>query len=511
MKSFESLNDRINIYKLNEIELAVNIQQKEALIATMQLMEEKTATLTAIIDSSEDAIISENVQGTVTSWNRSAERIFGYSAEEMIGGNILKLIPLDRLDEEPEILSRIQRGESVDRFETKRLTKNRDIIDVSLTISPVRNTAGETIGISKIARNITAFKQSEEKSAILNAIIESTDDAIVSKDLNSIITSWNISAERIFGFTAEEMIGQSILTLIPPDRHQEEIMILSQLKKGQRVDHFETKRMTKKGKLIDVSLTISPVKDKAGNIIGLSKIARDITHIKLEEQRKNDFVAIVSHELKTPLTSIRSYIQLALAKVAGQKDGFIENVLTRANAQTQKMGMMINDFLSLSRLEEGKMSFNTSRFLLSDLIEEAVSEAILFAPNHQITYQSCPGLFVQADREKLGQVMNNILNNAVKYSNTGTDIAVYCDIEKDMVRINFADQGFGILAEDQKHLFERFYRVSEKHGKNVSGFGIGLYLVAEILSLHGSKISVKSEIGKGSIFSFALPFQSDVA
>src|SRR5690606_29723468 len=114
----------------------------------------------------------------------------------------------------------------------------------------------------------------------------------------------------------------------------------------------------------------------------------DITHIKLEEQRKNDFVAIVSHELKTPLTSIRSYIQLALAKVARQKDGFIENVLTRANAKTQKMGMMINDFLSLSRLEEGKMSFNTSRFLLSALIEEAVSEAILFAPNHQITYQS---------------------------------------------------------------------------------------------------------------------------
>lgn len=507
MESFDALNDRINNHKLKETELNDNIREKEALILAMRLIEEKTATLTAIIDSSDDAIVSKNVEGIVTSWNHSAERIFGYKAEEMIGEPILKLIPPDRLGEEPEILSRIRSGERVDHFETKRLTKNGDMIDVSLTISPIKNPQGEIIGISKIARNISEFKRAEEKDAILTAIIESTDDAIISKDLNSIITSWNISAERIFGYTAEEMIGQSILKLIPTDRHEEEPMILAQLKKGLRVDHFETKRLTKNGMLIDVSLTISPVKDKAGHIIGLSKIARDITYKKLEEQRKNDFVAIISHELKTPLTSVKSYIQLALAKIKQQNDGFITNVLIRANAQTQKMGMMINDFLNLSRLEEGKMPLNKSKFLLSDLIDEVVEEGGLFAPTHLIASHCQPGLIVYADREKLSQVMSNLLSNAVKYSSSGTVIDIYCVIESDKVTISFVDKGLGISAEDQKHLFERFYRVGGVQATNISGFGIGLYLVAEILKLHDSKIRVQSSLGEGSVFSFALPFE----
>lgn len=354
---------------------------------------------------------------------------------------------------------------------------------------------------------IAAMRLVEERTATLTAIIDSSDDAIISKDLNSVITSWNNSAERIFGYTAEEMIGQSILKLIPADRQQEEPIILGQLKSGLRVDHFETKRLTKQGSLIDVSLTISPVKDKTGNIIGLSKIARDITDKKLEEQRKNDFVAIVSHELKTPLTSVKSYIQLALAKIKNQNDEFIENVLTRANIQTQKMSMMINDFLDVSRLEEGKMILNKSKFLLSKLIDDVVEEGALFAPTHLIEYQCEPGLIVYADRDKLFQVMNNLLSNAIKYSNPGTAIKIYCSIENDNVTVSFADKGIGISAEDQKHLFERFYRVSGEQLSNISGFGIGLYLVAEILKLHEREIGLQSTPGEGSVFSFTLPFE----
>ncbi len=504
MKNFKTLNEKINSHLLKEVELNDDIRQKELLIAVMQLAEERTATLTAIIESSDDAIISKNLQGIVTSWNPSAERIFGYTEEEMLGESILKLIPPDRLEEEPHILGRIRVGERVAHFETKRITKYGDLIDVSLTISPVKNPAGEIIGVSKIARNITALRRAEEKSAILAAIIESTDDAIISKDLNSIITSWNGAAERIFGYTEEEVLGQSILKLIPPDRLQEEPMILGQLKSGQRVDHFETKRMTKHGKLIDVSLTISPVKDKAGNLIGLSKIARDITYKKLEEQRKNDFIAIVSHELKTPLTSMRSYIQLALAKVREKQDAFCENVLARAEVQTRKMYLMINDFLNLSRLEEGKMSLHLSRFNLTELVDEIVGDARILAPAHVIEYQNCDEVMVDADREKIGQVINNLLSNAVKYSLSGTIINVGCEISEEKVLISIADQGFGISVADQKRLFERFYRVSNDEVKNVSGFGIGLYLVAEILRLHGGDIKVESRHGEGSVFSFAL-------
>lgn len=163
------------------------------------------------------------------------------------------------------------------------------------------------------ASDISDIKSAEEKSAKLAAIVESSNDTVISKTLHGIVTSWNDSAERIFGYREDEMIGQPILKLIPEDRKDEETLILSRLSRGETVSHFETIRMTKNGTLIDVSLTISPVRDNQGRIIGLSKIVRDITEKKLEEQKRNDFVAMVSHELKTPLTALMGYHQLLIA------------------------------------------------------------------------------------------------------------------------------------------------------------------------------------------------------
>jgi two-component system sensor histidine kinase VicK len=357
---------------------------------------------------------------------------------------------------------------------------------------------------------ILSLRIAEGHSAVLSAIIASTDDAIISKDMNSIITSWNPSAERIFGYRADEIIGQSILKLIPQDRQAEEPLILAKLKTGKRVDHFETKRLTKNGQLIDVSLTISPIRNSDGIIVGLSKIARDITDKKLEEQRKNDFIAIVSHELKTPLTSLKSYIQLAQKKARERADEFSENVLSRADSQTRKMTDMIHNFLNLSRLEEGKMSLSLSLFYLKELMEETISECLVLAPNHVIVYKECPEFKLYADREKLSQVMINLLNNAVKYSKIGTTITIDCLAEDGQIKISFADQGVGISKEDQLHLFKRFYRVKDDRIQHVSGFGIGLYLVAEILKLHGSEIKVKSNLGEGSVFSFSLKAQEPV-
>jgi PAS domain S-box-containing protein len=351
---------------------------------------------------------------------------------------------------------------------------------------------------------LAALKLAEERSAMLAAIVDSSDDAIISKNLEGVVTSWNLSAKRIFGYSAEEMIGESIVKLIPEDRLEEEPKILSLLRSGQRVDHFETKRVTKQGQLIDVSLTISPVKNVAGNIIGLSKIARDITDKKLEEQRKNDFIAIASHELKTPLTSVRSYVQLALVKAKERSDLFTENVLARAETQTTRMITMIHDFLDLSRLEDGKMSLNLSMFPLSELMDDLIAEAKILAPNHSITYKGCANLELHADREKISQVLSNLLSNAVKYSMTGTLVSIECKLVQNSVLISFTDQGIGIDLLDQRRLFERFYRVRNEQFKNVSGFGIGLHLVSEILKLHGTEIKVKSEPGKGSTFSFVL-------
>lgn len=364
--------------------------------------------------------------------------------------------------------------------------------------------------ITSLARDqeilIAKLRLAEQRSAMLVAIVDGSDDAIISKDLNSIVTSWNNSAERLFGYTAEEMIGQSIVKLIPEDRLEEEPEIISRLKKGQRVDHFETKRITKYGKLLDVSLTISPVMDSTGRIIGISKIARDITDKKQEEQRKNDFIAIVSHELKTPLTSMRSYVQLALAKAVQREDTFTQNVLRRAETQTGKMTTLIQDFLNLSRLEEGKMSLNISDFSLSELMEEVLSDALILSPSHLIKYEACPEVMITADREKIGQVLTNLIGNAIKYSPEGTTVTIQCVLNSGTVKFSVTDEGYGISKVDQSRLFERFYRVDNSRKQHVTGFGIGLYLVAEILKLHEEKVRVQSELNKGSTFSFVLPF-----
>jgi len=369
----------------------------------------KTAAyLAAIVDSSEDAIISKNLSGIIESWNKSAERIFGYSEEEAIGRNIGLIIPSDFYDEEGRILDRLRQGQRIEPFDTVRRRKDGTLVDISLTISPIRDDKGQIMGASKIARDITARKRAQRAlieaqnrlsvtlgsigdavvatdttghvtfvntvaerllgytqsdmmgrplqsvfrivnedtrqqvanpvdrvlaegcivglanhtvllqpdgreipiddsaapirdadghlagvvlvfrditaqhrsariAALLSALVTSSDDAIITKDFKGTITSWNRGAEWLFGYTADEIVGQSIRVLIPPDRQNEEAEILARLSRGERVDHYETVRRKKNGQLCDISLTVSPIRDAEGRLLGASKIARDIT------------------------------------------------------------------------------------------------------------------------------------------------------------------------------------------------------------------------------------------
>lgn len=504
----EELAEAIEEYATTNEELSATNEELLIIQQDLQKSEKLNANLAAIVDSSDDAIIGKTLDSVITSWNNAAQLMFGYSADEIIGETLYKLIPSDRSGEEANIINKLKNGERVTHFETKRLKKDETLIDVSLTISPIKDNYGNIIGLSEIARNITEIKKGEERSAKLAAIIESSDDAIISKTLESVITSWNDSAKRIFGYDAEEMIGESIYKLIPPDRKEEEPHILNRLKNGERVEHFETKRLTKYGKLIDVSLTISPVKDNKGNIIGLSKIARDITTQKLEEQRKNDFVAMVSHELKTPLTTISSYVQLLLAKSKIEGDEFRTNALTRTHMQTKKMVSMIHDFLSIARLDDGKITLHQTVFELHPLIEEVVEDAKILSVKHEIIITDCEEITLYADRDKIGQVLNNLLSNAIKYSPTGGKIILGCIKINNEVKIFVKDEGVGISLADQKQLSQRFFRSDNERLKGVSGFGIGLYLVSEILRFHHSKIELESVENIGSTFFFLLPIHS---
>jgi PAS domain S-box-containing protein len=239
--------------------------------------------LAAIVESSHDAIISKSLDGIILTWNRAAERIFGYTAEEIVGKSIYLLIPPDREGDETLILGKIRGGERVEHYETVRRRKDGSLIDVAITVSPLFDSQGNVVAASKIARDVTGRTATDRSAYHFAAIVESSEDAIISKDTNGIIQSWNKSAERLFGYIPAEIVGKSVLTLIPTERHSEEDEILGKIRRGERIEHFETVRQAKDGTLIDISLTVSPIKDNNGNVIGASKIVRDITEKKRAE------------------------------------------------------------------------------------------------------------------------------------------------------------------------------------------------------------------------------------
>ncbi len=285
-----------------------------------QQEERDRARLAAIVESSDDAIIAKDLNGVVTSWNTAAERMFGYTDDEIIGRSILTIIPPELQHEEPTILGEIRAGKRVEHLETQRLHKSGKKIEVSLTSSPIRDNQGTIIGASKIVRDITSRRLADDARLRLAAIVESSDDAIISKNLDSVITSWNAGAERMFGYKPEEIVGQSVMRLMPRHLYGEEPGIIRKLRAGERIQHFETKRLRKNGEIFDVSLTVSPVKDDGGRVIGASKIVRDISEQKAAEaalMRQEKLAATtkllneLAHNINNPLQSLTNLVYLA--------------------------------------------------------------------------------------------------------------------------------------------------------------------------------------------------------
>jgi PAS domain S-box-containing protein len=425
-----------------------------------------------------------------------------YNSVDHIGKHLADITSPERYSASKELYDRVLAGE---QFRMSR--KGEGDTDYQVDFVPLRDAAENVYAGLVIALDITDLKKAEERSAKLAAIVESSDDAIISKTLDGIITSWNHAAERVFGYTEQEMIGESILKLIPEDRREEEPLIIARIKKGERVDHFETKRLTSEGKLVDLSLTISPVRDAEGNITGVSKIARDISERKQDEVRKNDFIGMVSHELKTPLTSLTALIQVLDNKLKTSEDPFIPSALNKSNNQVKKMTSMINGFLNIARLESGKILIEKQHFNLDELIAETIDEARLTVSGHVFNFEPCDPLPVLADRDKIGSVLSNLLSNAVKYSPKGKLVNIKCAIVNGSAQVSVQDDGMGIKPHDLDKLFERYYRVSSNHTQHISGFGIGLYLSAEIIHRQDGRIWAESESGVGSTFYFSLPLQ----
>lgn len=242
---------------------------------------------------------------------------------------------------------------------------------------------------------------------------------------------------------------------------------------------------------------------KNGNYI--TGVMADISEQKMDEIRKNDFIGMVSHELKTPLTSLSAIIQISQVKLKNSSDEFLASAMAKASAQVKRMSAMINGFLNISRLESGKLSIEKTSFDIRELIAETIEEFEITAPGHRIILGDCGSLMVSADREKIHSVISNLLSNAVKYSPAASEINVTCSVQGNEVILGVKDSGIGINALDSAKIFERYFRVDSNQTQNISGFGIGLYLSAEVVKYHGGRIWLESEPGRGSVFYFSLP------
>jgi PAS domain S-box-containing protein len=489
---------------------------------------EAAAFLAAIIDSSDDAIVSKTLDGIITSWNRGAEEMFGYSAAEAIGQHITLIIPPERHAEEANILARLRRGEKIDHFETVRQTKDGRKLDISLTVSPIKDSQGRIVGAAKVARDVTLRTQAYEERERLAAIIDSSDDAIVSKTLDGVITSWNHGAEQMFGYSAAEAIGQHITLIIPPERHAEEADVLAHLRRGEKVDHFETVRQTKDGRKLDISLTVSPIKDAQGRIIGASKVARDITLQKrADEERerlmareeaarrtaeeasrlKDDFLAMVSHELRNPLNSIVGWAGILRSGKLDEKTvaRAVDAILRGAQAQDQ----IISDLLDISRIVNGRLRLDIRPMQLIEVLESAIDAVRPAAEAKQIQLQALldpKAGPLAGDPDRLRQVFWNLLSNAVKFTSKNGRVQIVSQRIDSHVEVVVSDTGIGIEPELLPFVFDRFRQGNSSSNRQSSGLGLGLAIVRNLVELHGGTVRVESKgRGQGASFTVRLP------
>ena len=620
--------------------------------------------LAAIVDSTDDAIISKDLQGTITTWNKAAERIFGWTAAEVIGGPISIIIPPDKGNEELEILQRIGRGERIDHFQTTRVRKDGARIEVSVTISPLTH-EGRIIGASKIARDITEQKRMEHEihehrarlqvtlnsigdavivtnangqvdfmnpvaealtgwktadahgqalEAVFNivnettrrrvenpavralqegvivglanhtiligkggaeyaiddtaapirsqrtdvlgailvfrdvsaaragedfrarlaAIVQSSDDAIVSKDLNGRIASWNPGAVKLFGYTAEEAIGRPISMVIPPERLAEETTILERLRRGERIEHFETVRITKDRRKVEVSLAISPIFDKEGHVIGASKIARDVTdrnrvlrelaaakerlqrHSEELEKTVNErtaellsayrelesFTYSVAHDLRSPLRRLQGFLGDLQTEAGTSLASGPAELLQRSISAVDRTDKLVADLLHLSRL--GKHVAQFESVPLDHTVQQALADVRHHTEGRQIQWQIASLPVVHGDPGLLRQAFVNLISNALKYTRPRpvAKIEIGQTTARGVQAFYVKDNGVGFNMDDAAKLFTPFSRLHSE--REFEGSGVGLAIVERIIRKHGGQIWAEAEPDRGAAFFFTL-------
>ncbi len=337
------------------------------------------------------------------------------------------------------------------------------------------------------------------REAELSAIVASSDDAIISKALDGTITSWNRAAEQLYGYTADEIVGRPIRTIVPPDRQTELADIMARLKRGERIAHHETVRVHKDGALIDVSVSISPILDDTGRVTGAAKIARDIRERRALERQKQEFVEMVVHDLGSPLTVIKGYAQLLQRRQTSD-----EPIAGKIAAEAERMGRLITDMLEITQLEAGRLELRLAPADLVTVAQKCTAQAALVAGNRVVRCEA-PDLPVigEWDRDRLEQVLMNLLDNALKYAPNG-EIVVRVEAGEAEASVAVSHHGPGLTAEQRQLIFGRFTRLAET-AASTPGTGLGLFISQRIVAAHGGRLWADAIPGHGTTFTVTLP------
>ncbi|PWG78354.1 PAS domain-containing protein [Pararcticibacter amylolyticus] len=381
---------------------------------------------------------------------------------------------------------------------------------------PLFDQRGITNGIMVAAIDVTpqvkARRELENAQDSLKLAFEAAELGNFDLDLEEGTMFWDARCRKLFGISHDREVTYEhdfVNGLHPDDRERITGIINNAFIKSVSNGEYDVEYRTigaEDNKLRWVRAKGKVYFDEWDKPVRFAGAVLDITEQKLDEIRKNDFIGMVSHELKTPLTSLSAYAQVLLSKA--KDDAFSVQALTKVNQQVKRMSAMINSFLNVSRLESGKIQLVKQDFFINDLIDEIIKETQLITNSHEIKFNAPERIHVHADQDKIGSVITNLVSNAIKYSPRGHMVELTCKAMEDMVHVAVRDEGIGIKQEDQKKLFERYYRVENLHAKHISGFGIGLYLSGEIIRRHGGRIGVESEADKGSTFWFTLPLHS---
>ncbi|HTE01309.1 MAG TPA: PAS domain S-box protein [Mucilaginibacter sp.] len=536
-------------------------------ITDQRMDDARQSMLAAIIESSDDAIISKTLDGIITSWNEAAEKMFGYTPDEAIGRHITLIIPPERLSEENVIISKIRNSEKLDHFETFRLAKNGELLPISLTVSPIKDANGRVIGASKIARNISIQKSAEKALQQYTQNLETlySIGELISEDLDIQRILQKVTDETTkltgaqfgaFFYNTIDNRGESYmlytLSGAPKEAFEkfgmprntavfnatfsgEGVLRVDDITKDPRYGKNAPNHGMPEGHLPVVSYLAVPVISKTGVVIGglffghpkagifkkdhetivvsiASQAAVALDNAKLYEEikilnaRKDEFIGIASHELKTPLTSINGYLQILERNLANDPNaGFVKKTKTQLN----KLLVLVSDLLDVSKIQAGKLDLVLEAFNFHNLLTEAMEIVQLLNVSHELILNSdSEQLPVLADRQRLEQVIINLLTNAIKYSPGAKQVHIDVTRSDKYISVKIKDFGIGIPEEQQEKIFSRFFR-ADGLAPYMSGLGLGLYISKEIIDRHKGEIGVKSESGKGSEFYFSIPFNGN--